>query len=72
MIIPKKLCPYCGNPVYEEICSHCGSHSNPNRQYYDPMESAWQVGRFLRKFKYGKLIVGIKLLGLLYLISLSL
>ena len=53
----EKLCPYCGSPVVDGICLGCGSRDNPNYQYFDPIESAWQQGRFLRRLRYGKLIV---------------
>ncbi|KJS70550.1 MAG: hypothetical protein JL56_16665 [Desulfotomaculum sp. BICA1-6] len=66
MEIPEKLCPYCGSPVVEGICLKCGSRDDPNYQYFDPLESAWQQGRFLRRLKYGKLIAGLILLMFLY------
>lgn len=71
MVAHEKLCPYCGSPVVGGICSNCGSRDNPNYQYFDPLESAWQQGRFLRRLKYGKIIVGIMLIMFLYSIISS-
>lgn len=66
MEAPDKLCPYCGGPVAKDICSECGSHNNPHYKYLDPFESAWQQGRLLRSFKYGKLVAGALLFWFLY------
>jgi len=63
----EKLCPYCGSPVVDGICLECGgSRDNPNYQYFDPIEFAWQQGRFLRRLRFGKLIAGFMLLMFLY------
>lgn len=59
-----KLCPYCGEQLLGNIiCPQCGSHTDPNLQYFDPLEQAWQQGRFLRNFKYGKVILAIILIA---------
>ncbi|MEW6726881.1 MAG: hypothetical protein AB1327_07980 [Bacillota bacterium] len=67
---PKQLCPYCGGPVTEnDICTECGSHANPDYQIFDPIERAWQQGRFLRRVKFGKVLAIVFLLFILYAVA---
>lgn len=61
------LCPYCGGILTaQKICSDCGSSVNVNQQYFDPVEQSWQFGRFLRNFKYRKIITITAILLIMY------
>lgn len=45
------VCPYCGvpNPRGKAVCTACGNDLEPNRVVFDPVSSAWQMGRGIRR-----------------------